>query len=66
MMAATLAIFFVTYKQAGGDMTGGVITTLPPGVVALGGWANRLLVLAYSVWVMTVAWQAIKLPVQKP
>ena len=63
LMAATLAIFFVTYKQAGGDMTGGVITTLPPGVLALGGWANRLLVLAYNVWVMTVAWQAIKLRV---
>ena len=61
LMAVTVAIFFVTYKQAGGDMTGGVITTLPPGVVALGGWANRLLVLAYNVWLMTAAWQAIKL-----
>ena len=60
-MAVTVAIFFVTYKQAGGDMTGGVITTLPPGVVALGGWANRLLALAYNVWLMTAAWQAIKL-----
>lgn len=66
LMAAAFAILIVTYTQAGGDMTAGVITTLPAGVIALVGWANRLLVLAYCVWVMTVAWQAIKLQVQMP
>ena len=25
------------------------------------GWPNRIEILAYSVWLMTVAWQAIKL-----
>ena len=25
------------------------------------GWANRLEMLAYCVWLMTVAWQAVKL-----
>ncbi len=31
------------------------------GRTALVGWANRLLIVAYCVWVMTVAWQALKL-----
>ena len=44
-------------------MSAGVITTVPPGVIAVVGWANRLLVLAYCAWVMTVAWQATKLDV---
>jgi hypothetical membrane protein len=65
LMAASFAILIFTYTRAGGDMSAGVITTLPPGVIAVVGWANRFLVLAYCVWVMTVAWQAIKLDVQK-
>ena len=47
LMAASFAILIFTYKRAGGDMSAGVITTLPPGVIAVVGWANRLLVLAY-------------------
>lgn len=61
VMAASFALLIFTYTWAGGDMSAGVITTLPPGVIAVVGWANRLLVLAYCVWVMTVAWQALKL-----
>jgi hypothetical protein len=58
LLAATFAILIATYTQAGGDMTAGVVTVLPPGVIALVGWANRLLVVVYCVWVMTVAWRA--------
>jgi hypothetical protein len=59
LMAATFAILIVTYTQAGGDMNSQVqVTVLPPGVIALVGWANRLLVVAYCAWVMTVAWHA--------
>ncbi len=65
LMAASFAILIFTYTRAGGDMSTGVITTLPPGVIAVVGWANRLLVLAYCVWVMAVARQAIKLDVHK-
>jgi hypothetical protein len=65
LMAASFAILIFTYTRAGGDMSAGVITTLPPGVIAVVGWANRLLVLVYCAWVMTVAWQAIKLKVHK-
>lgn len=66
VMAASFALLIFTYSRAGGDMSAGIITTLPPGVIAVVGWANRLLVLAYCVWVMTVAWQALKLDAHKP
>jgi hypothetical protein len=65
LMATSFATLIFTYTRAGGDMSAGVITTLPPGVIAVVGWANRLLVLAYSLWVITVARQAIKLDVHK-
>lgn len=63
LMAVTFAILIVTYTQAGGDMSAQVQTiVLPPGVIALVGWANRLLVVVYCVWVMTVAWHAANGP----
>jgi len=66
LLAATFATLIVTYTQAGGDMTAGAeVTVLPPGVIAFVGWANRLLIVVYCVWVMTVAWQAIKLRKQE-
>ena len=60
VMAASFALLIATFTQAGGDMTGGAVTTLPAGVIALVGWANRLLILVYCAWVMTVAQLAIK------
>jgi len=61
LMAGAFALFFATYKQAGGDMSAGTpITAIPAGVIAWMGWANRLLIIAYCVWVMTVAWLAPK------
>jgi hypothetical protein len=33
-------------------------TTLPAGVIALVGWANRLLVLAYCAWTIVIAQKA--------
>jgi hypothetical protein len=62
LFAATFALLIVTYTQAGGDMTAGAeVKVLPPGVIALIGWANRLLIVVYCAWVMTVAWQATQL-----
>jgi len=61
LMAVTFIILIVTYTQAGGEITAEV-TVLPPGVIALVGWANRLLVVVYCVWVMTVAWRAANAP----
>jgi hypothetical protein len=55
-------VLIVTFKQAGGVAPpDGVPTTLPHGVIALVGWANRLLILAYCAWVMILAAYAIKL-----
>lgn len=57
LMAAAFAVLIITYRQAGGDMAAGTeITALPEGVIALVGWANRFLVIAYCAWVMTTAW----------
>jgi Protein of unknown function (DUF998) len=65
LMAASFAIFIATYIQAGGAMTAEAPAVLPPGVIALVGWTNRLLIVVYCMWVMTVAWQAIKLRSQE-
>src|SRR5262245_35360127 len=63
LLAATFAILIFTFTQAGGEMPaeGTVVTTLPPGVIGLVGWANRLLIVVYCAWAMTLGWQAIKL-----
>jgi hypothetical membrane protein len=51
-MIASLIVMMVGYTRAGHRMT--------PDVIAVVGYTNRLLVVLYCVWVMTVAWQAIK------
>ena len=63
LMGIAFAVMMVTYTPAGGDMSANVevVTTLPKGVIALVGWANRFLIVVYCSWVMTVAWLAIKL-----
>ena len=63
LMGLAFAVMMATYAQAGGDLSANaeVVTTLPNGVIALVGWANRFLIVVYCSWVMTVAWQAIKL-----
>jgi len=62
LMGITFAILITTYTQAGGDMTSTEVpTTLPDGVIAWVGWANRFLIVAYCAWVINIAWQAINL-----
>ena len=61
LLIATFAILIFTFLQAGGNMTGEVPTELPPGVIGLVGWTNRLLIVVYCIWVANVAWQALKL-----
>lgn len=67
LLVVTFIAMIVTYIRAGGDTTTAstAITTLPSGVIALVGWANRFLVVAYCVWVATVAWQAIRVRTQR-
>jgi len=65
LMGITFAILITTFTQAGGDMTStDVPATLPDGVIAWVGWANRFLIVAYCAWVINVAWNAIKLKTQ--
>jgi hypothetical protein len=67
LLIVSFIVMIVTYTQSGGDMnTTEVPTSLPEGVIALVGWANRFLIVVYCIWVMTVAWQAIKVYGQKP
>ncbi len=63
LMGIAFAVMMATYAQAGGDMSANAeaVTTMPEGVIALVGWANRFLIVVYCVWVMTIAWQALKL-----
>jgi hypothetical protein len=66
LLIVSFIIMVVTFIQTGGDMnTTEVPTTLPAGVIGIVGWTNRFLIIAYCVWVMTVAWQAIRIREQK-
>ncbi len=62
LMAATFGILIFTFMQTGIEMTGEPVTVLPAGVIALVGWANRLLILVYCGWLMTLAAYAVKPP----
>jgi hypothetical protein len=61
LLAATFVLLIATFGQVGGGLPAQAPKTLPPGVIGLVGWADRLLVVLYCVWVITVALLAIKL-----
>jgi Protein of unknown function (DUF998) len=61
VLAATFVLLIVTFSQSGGPLPTQAPKVLPAGVIGLVGWANRLLVVADCVWVITVAWHAIVL-----
>ena len=58
MFIVTTVILAVTYLHAGGQMNTQV-KQLPPGVVALNGWPNRLFVVACSLWVIAIGRQVL-------
>jgi len=64
LFVVALITLFVTFTQAGGEVTSQV-TELPPGVITWVGYANRLVVVIGSVWTANVAWQGIKLDGQE-
>ncbi len=71
LMVVSLIALFVTYTRAGGHIPADgkalpLETALPPGVIALVGYANRLLIVANCVWVMVVAWEALQLRRRPP
>jgi hypothetical protein len=62
LMAATFALLISSFMQTGAEMPtdSSTVTTLPDGVIALVGWANRFLILVYCAWVILTAWFATK------
>jgi hypothetical protein len=62
LMAATFALLISTFMQSGAEMPtdSTAVTSLPDGVIALVGWANRFLILAFCAWVTITAWFATK------
>jgi len=54
LFIVSMIILVVTFHHAGGHM-GPHLKQLPPGVIAINGWANRLYLVACCVWVITVA-----------
>lgn len=63
LMIATFALLISTFMQSGAEMPADstAVTTLPDGVIALVGWANRFLILAFCAWLSITAWFATKL-----
>jgi len=63
-LIASLAVQFLTFMHAGGHVPSDgqslpLGTVLPAGVIAVVGYANRLLVLVYCGWMMLAAWNAL-------
>jgi hypothetical protein len=56
LMTVAVMVLFDGFAKAGIDMSSGTPPkSLPEGVIAFAGWANRLLILTYCIWVLTVA-----------
>lgn len=61
LLAATLALMTMQLIQANdGNLPPHAPKSLPQGVLALVGWANRLIVLSFCLWVFVAAWHAIR------
>jgi Protein of unknown function (DUF998) len=62
LLMATLAIMTMQMARInGGHLPKHAPKSLPPGVLALDGWADRLIVLSNCAWVLLAAWDAIKI-----
>jgi hypothetical protein len=62
LLAMTLIIMTMQFARVnGGHLPQHAPKVLPPGVLGLDGWADRLIVLSNCAWVFLAAWHAIKL-----
>lgn len=57
LMSIAMALFFAGLSRAGVVITpqSKPLTELPAGVMAIGGWANRFLIVSYCVWAIAAA-----------
>lgn len=60
LLVASFVLLVVTFSRVPGGLPAHPPKVLPRGVIGLVGWANRVLVVLYCVWAITVAWQAMK------
>ena len=62
LLAGTMAIMMMQLSRAnGGHLPQHAPKSLPPGVFALDGWADRLIVLSNCAWVLLVACRVIQI-----
>lgn len=61
LMIVSFILLISTYIAAGGDTSAGPVSTLPDGVIAVVGYANRFLFLAFCSWVVVIAMRGLKL-----
>jgi hypothetical protein len=67
LLVATLAIMTMQMLRVnGGHLPQHAPKVLPPGVLALDGWADRLIVLSNCVWVLLAARQVVQMPRKDP
>jgi hypothetical protein len=61
LLMVTLVMMTLQFIQAtGGQLPQQAPASLPAGVIGLAGWADRLIVLSYCLWIASVAWHAMK------
>ena len=62
LLIVTLVVMTMQMTRAnGGHLPHHAPKSLPPGVLGLDGWADRLIVLSNCAWVFVAGWQAVKL-----
>jgi hypothetical protein len=61
LWVATFVLMIATFVHALGGLPTSAPDELPPGVIALVGWTNRLVVVSAWAWVAVVAWHATRL-----
>jgi hypothetical membrane protein len=58
LLIGSMIFMYISFTKAGGKITGH-LTALPPGVIGLDGWADRLLIIIYYLWAIEAARQII-------
>lgn len=62
LLIATLALMTMQMERVnGGHLPHHAPKSLPPGLIGLDGWADRLIVLSNCTWVVLAAWYAIQI-----
>ena len=64
LMVAAMVLFMRSLSQAGINLSAQAspLTALPAGITPVVGWANRLLVTAYMLWVVLTALPILRHP----